>query len=70
MVTGVLGLAGGVPMGECELHRAWVCRAVEKTDKKGSKAICGGRVPLDSDRATEERYMGTLEATCMSGCTV
>jgi hypothetical protein len=62
MVTCFLGLAGGVPMGEWELHLACVrCGCVvEKSGRKGvTTASWDGRVPLASDRATEERYMGT-----------
>ena len=29
------------------------------------RASRGGRVPLDSDLATEERYMGTLMCLCV-----
>lgn len=58
-VTFFLGLAGGVPMGECELHLDWVCCVAETIDRKGDKASCGGRVRLDNDLATKERYMGT-----------
>lgn len=49
-------------MGECELHRACVrCVVAENSGRKGeTTASWDGRVlPLASDRATEERYMGT-----------
>jgi hypothetical protein len=49
-------------MGECELHLDWhvvVVDTLKADERRGDTASCDGRVPLASDRATEERYMGT-----------